>query len=196
MKSSGLCLFLLTFLIFESCDKKGVLLMDNYMNCTDFKVVDGDTLRRLDIQCFIGNEIHDISGNTLSDSKSYYNLESSDAEFHLFNLWFSNCPPCIAEIPVFNEVMELCSEIDIDFVSVCKDEVVNEIDFINKHSFNFIHLTNSHDSISNWFPKTGFPTTYILNSNKEIVYVGNSGVYNEYSARKLKNSLLNIFNPN
>jgi thiol-disulfide isomerase/thioredoxin len=59
----------------------------------------------------------------------------------LINLWFINCPGCIAEMPALNRFKEKYSE-KVDFVSLTFEKENDVLNFLKKRKFDFIHITN------------------------------------------------------
>jgi len=57
------------------------------------------------------------------------------------NLWFINCPGCIAEMPALNRLKEKYSE-KVDFISLTFEEENDVLDFLRKRKFEFTHIAN------------------------------------------------------
>lgn len=171
-KCTSLYLLLVVLLSsFISCNKnsKSDLLKDLNSACLVQDTIDSTILSRVDHRCLLGKKINYLRGDVLDSH--YYNMLEDSADIYVINLWFTRCPPCIAEIPELNKIKVEYQDSNVRFISICKDNIKNESQFLVEHSFNWHHLENSHDSIKTWFPPTAFPTTYILNTKYEIVDV-------------------------
>lgn len=59
----------------------------------------------------------------------------------LINLWFINCPGCIAEMPALNKLQEKYSK-KVDFVSLTFEKKEDVLNFLKKRKFEFIHIAN------------------------------------------------------
>jgi thiol-disulfide isomerase/thioredoxin len=64
----------------------------------------------------------------------------------LINLWFINCPGCIAEMPALNKLKEKYSE-KVDFVSLTFEKKDDILDFLKKRKFEFTHIANVKEYI-------------------------------------------------
>ena len=64
----------------------------------------------------------------------------------LINLWFINCPGCIAEMPALNRLKEKYSE-KVDFVSLTFEQEKDVLDFLKKRKFEFTHIANVEEFI-------------------------------------------------
>jgi thiol-disulfide isomerase/thioredoxin len=83
----------------------------------------------------------------------------------LLNVWFVNCPPCIAEMPVLNKIKEKYAE-KVNFISITfekKDEVLK---FLKKHEYNFKHVAEAREYID----KLG------IQSNPQNIFIDRQGI--------------------
>lgn len=65
----------------------------------------------------------------------------------LINLWFINCPGCIAEMPALNRLKEKYAE-KVDFVSLTFEQKEDVLDFLKKRKFEFAHIVNAENFIN------------------------------------------------
>lgn len=80
--------------------------------------------------------LKDVHGNTVK-------LEDFKGKPIVINLWFTACPPCIAEMPELNRIKALPEYEDVVFLAITfegKDKVKK---FLTKKPFDFIHLVNA-----------------------------------------------------
>lgn len=86
--------------------------------------------------------------------------ESYGDKITLINLWFTSCPPCIAEIPYLNDLKKQYED-RVNFVAITfepKDKIES---FLERKSFNFEHLVDGasylkQDLKTNTYPKLVF----------------------------------------
>ncbi len=112
--------FIIFLLIIVSC-KNNQGSSQNNLLLRSIKNVCNDPFKECDLSLLIGKKILNLSGNTLNDE--YYDISKSD-KCKIINLWFSECPPCILEIEVFNRLKTKSFSNEIDFISICKNDVL------------------------------------------------------------------------
>lgn len=67
----------------------------------------------------------------------------------LINFWFTQCYPCLEEIPVLNLIKEEFKD-KINFVSITYDSKEKVLKLFEKVKYDFIHLTDQKDLIKKW----------------------------------------------
>ena len=85
-----------------------------------------DELRK----CVIGLKFPSFKATTID--KTTYTLEDLKGKVVLINLWFVGCPPCVAEIPMFNELQNEFSKRDFVILSFALDDNKSIEEFIQK----------------------------------------------------------------
>lgn len=88
----------------------------------------------------------------------------------IVNFWFTNCPPCIEEIP---DLIKLKKEYGttVNFIAITFESKKNVNKFLAKRPFfDFIHITDSQKSI-NKLKIESYPLTFLLNAEGEIVNI-------------------------
>jgi len=97
------------------------------------------------------------------------NSESLKGKPTVINFWFSNCAPCIEEMPLLNEIKSKFGN-EVNFISITyqKPNEVNE--FLKKADFDFTHLVNSKEYLKE-FGFFGYPKTLILDKNLIIIEI-------------------------
>jgi thiol-disulfide isomerase/thioredoxin len=120
-------------------------------NIYDFK---GKELPKFELKLLNGKEL---------------NSESLKGKPTVINFWFSECTPCIEEMPLLNKIKSEFGN-DVNFISITfqtKDDV-NE--FLKTNEFDFIHVIESKEYLKN-FGRFGYPKTLILNKNLIITEI-------------------------
>lgn len=91
-------------------------------------------------------------------------LDSNKPTF--LNFWFTNCPPCIEELPALNELREKYKD-KINFVSITFDTKEKVENFLEKYKFNFTHIIGEKEFITS-LGVVSYPKIFLLDSNKII----------------------------
>nr|WP_295714795.1 TlpA disulfide reductase family protein [uncultured Halomonas sp.] len=101
------------------------------------------------------------------------------------NLWASWCPPCIREMPVFEEVQR--NEAEITFVFINQGESPTHIDaFMNKHDFTLDNVwLDPRNAIGQATGAHAMPTTLFYDADKQPVNTH----FGELSSATLQRSL-------
>lgn len=86
--------------------------------------------------------------------------ENYNDKITLINLWFTSCPPCIAEIPYLNDLKKLY-EGQVNFVAITFENKDKIEEFLIKKPFDFEHLVGGlsylkEDLKTNTYPKLVF----------------------------------------
>jgi thiol-disulfide isomerase/thioredoxin len=89
-------------------------------------------------------------------------LNSLKGKPTLINLWFTNCAPCIEEIPVLNKIMNDNKD-RFNFVAITFDDKEKVSKLLLKRKFDFTHIVNSLNSLKNYFE--GYPVNIFLDEN-------------------------------
>lgn len=88
----------------------------------------------------------------------------------VINFWFTNCPPCIEEIPDLNKIKKEFGD-SFNYLAITFDKKEKVQKFLEKkHLFNFTHITDSKKQIDDLKIRS-FPMTIILNSQGEIINI-------------------------
>lgn len=104
----------------------------------------------------LGHEIPDFKLTTLNrDTIQKRELLGKRV---LLNFWFTNCQPCIDEMPILNEIKHELKDKDIVFLAVTFENPKEVSSFLNRHKFDFTHLVDGRDFIDElgviFYPKT------------------------------------------
>jgi len=106
----------------------------------------------------------------------------------LINFWFTQCPPCIEEIPDLNRLKEQYSD-KVNFIAITFDNKMELSDFLKKTKFDFIHIIDAQNYIDN-IGVRAFPKNVFIDKNGKIKLIEN-GLSNNYEQfEKYLNDLL------
>jgi len=87
----------------------------------------------------------------------------------LINLWFVECPGCVAEIPALNRLEEKYAD-KVDFVAMTFETEKDVAKFLKRKEFNFKHVANVWEFINTIGTKP-YPENIFINKNGCIEYV-------------------------
>jgi len=83
------------------------------------------------------------------------------------NFWYTQCPPCIKEIPSLNAMKHKYAEADVDFWAITFDDVELVNSFLNSHPFDYRIVPEASKVIAD-FNISVYPTNMIITPNGEI----------------------------
>lgn len=115
-------------------------------------------------------------------------LKKFEGKVTLINLWFTNCFPCVNEIPLLNALKEKYKD-EVNFVAITFDSKYNVKHFLKKKRFNFEHIINAKNYLSKDLGNRSYPKIILLNKEGIVKYVG-GGIPSEcdYEKKKIKES--------
>lgn len=124
-------------------------------------------------------------------SSEEINLSRSKGKVVIINFWATWCPPCIAEMPSFQELYsDYGDTVDFYFVSSEKISVLKR--FIEQKEYSFpIYIQNSEGP--KILQSNSLPTTFVISKEGEIVMKEfGAADWNSDETRKLLESLIKI----
>lgn len=119
--------------------------------------------------------------NLKSDKISSNNLKG---KVTFINLWFTNCFPCVKEIPLLN-ILQKKFENEVRFLAITFDSKEKVKGFLKKKDFNYEHLVNAKSYLKNDLGNIAYPKIIILDKNGIVKYLG-EGIPSEYDYEKRK----------
>ncbi|MFY0483882.1 TlpA family protein disulfide reductase [Flavobacterium sp. PLA-1-15] len=108
-----------------------------------------------------------------------------DGKPTFINFWFTRCPPCIEELPLLNKLKAKYGD-KVNFISITFDDKKKVDDFLKKHKFDYMHITDSEKQIDA-LNISGFPTNMIL--DKDGVIRTLNGAVNEFQIKQIETVL-------
>lgn len=97
----------------------------------------------------------DINGNIISS-------ENTKGKVVVLNFWFTDCKPCISEIPELNEVYEKYKKnTNVIFASVTFDKKDKVNLFLKEHPIKYPVVTDAR-KICDLFKTIGYPTNIVI----------------------------------
>ena len=125
--------------------------------------------------CIKGKEMPFLSLQTMTGEK----IETKDMKDKVIviNLWFTNCRPCIAELPALNKLVKEYKDKNVVFLGLSTDtKEMLDSGFFPKYTFDFTIIPNARNIVFEKIGNTGFPTTYIIDKKGKVIdaWVGGS----------------------
>ena len=134
----------------------------------------------------------------LTDKKPAVNfkLPDMDGNFHqlsdykgkpvIINFWATWCPPCREELPSMNRGWEKIKSEGIAMIAINVGEDEDTIfAFTGDYPIDFTILLDQSGDVINQWPIKGLPTTFVIDTNGNIVYRAIGG--REWDSDKLLN---------
>ena len=102
----------------------------------------------------------DIDGNI-------WNSDSIRGRVAVFNLWYSGCGPCLAEMPILSEWKQQLPE--VLFFSATFHDAATTKRITDKRQFNWINLVEDKTMMP-WIGTKGFPFTIVVDKQGFVRY--------------------------
>ncbi len=105
------------------------------------------------------------------DGEGELELASLRGKAVVLNFWASWCGPCREEMPVLQEGWERWRDRDVVFVGIdVKDFRGDARDFLEEYGVTYPNVYDGKGSTVGRYGVTGFPETYFVNADGEVVY--------------------------
>lgn len=99
-----------------------------------------------------------------------FDLKKMTGKVFVINFWFIGCPPCRAEIPDLNNVVDHYKDSkDVIFLAVCLDKGYDIKDFVKKSPYNY-HIIDDGRWIADKYGVHLYPTNLIVNRDGKVAY--------------------------
>lgn len=142
--------------------------------------------------CMVGASAPDFSMLTL-DGKPFTTL-SLKGKITVLNFWMISCPPCIAEIPGLNNVVQKYGHENFNFVAIGMDDEKDVQKFLVNNPWSFDHVAAASSLILDLFHiRWGFPTTFVFDQEGVIIGAFSGGKSDERAVQEIEETLAAIF---
>lgn len=142
-------------------------------------------------KCIIGQKLPSFQSTSFKNN--LYSLTDLENKVVLINFWYIACPPCVAEVPMLNELQNEYKGKDFKLLSFSTDNRIAIKDFMSERKISFEIFPLSSDLIHNTFKMDfGYPTTIFLNKKGEIVEFKNGGPIEEVGLKRTKDEFKRI----
>ncbi|NER18349.1 TlpA family protein disulfide reductase [Spongiivirga citrea] len=100
---------------------------------------------------------------------SFYDKTDIAGKPTFINMWFIKCPPCIKEIPLFNEVKKAYGD-QVNFLAITFDTQEKVKQFLKIKDFDFTHITDARTQLDE-MQVNAYPMNIILDKDGVIQFV-------------------------
>lgn len=118
----------------------------------------------------VGDTIPDLTIIRWLDNPHYEREISFDKPM-IIDFWFTTCGPCIYTMPKLNNLSELYGE-SIDFASISFDDSETLQNYLSQRKLAAHVGSDTGKVLIDHFGITAYPRSFVINSNKEIVWYG------------------------
>ena len=100
-----------------------------------------------------------------------HQLKSYEGKTVIVNFWAVWCAPCRKEIPAMNQALAILKDENIVILGINVGDSQEAIeDFSEDYPMEFTVLMDKNGLVSQHWQVTGFPTTYIVNQQGQVVH--------------------------
>jgi peroxiredoxin len=92
----------------------------------------------------------------------------------VINFWYLHCPPCINEIPSFNELLKKYAN-KINVLAISQDPKQQVQQFLTKHVFNAEIVSDAQAFIDTYNLGSGYPFTLVIDQTGKITRIISGG---------------------
>jgi len=98
-----------------------------------------------------------------------FNLDKLAGKPTLINFWFTQCTPCVEEIPVLNMLADKYAG-DFNFIAITYQSADKISKFLKKHPYNFTHLLEARPLLDSLGVHI-YPTNILLDKDGRLAYI-------------------------
>jgi len=143
--------------------------------------------RKTDFFNQVGKAASDFNIKDLSGKG--YKLSTMKGKVVVLKFWFTNCAPCVKEIPELNALkQELDSRNDIVFIAPALDDAGSLKTFLQQQNFGFPVVPAARELVDQFLVEF-YPTHVVIDKSGIIRYVHSD--YSDKSVNMLKAAILN-----
>lgn len=109
----------------------------------------------------------------------------NESKIYVINFWFTNCTPCITEIPWLNKIKDEFPADSVEFIAITYESDQTLSNFLSTHPFNFKQYYLPQQTINQLRLTIGYPTTIMLDKNGLVIFQKSGGYPNEDAAKEI-----------
>jgi peroxiredoxin len=138
--------------------------------------------------CLLGVKVPEFSATTMEGRKitsGYFK-----GKITVLNFWTISCPPCIAEIPGFNALVDQYGNGMVQFLAIGNDSDAEVKKFLEQHPWKFNQVSNGMLLQMEIFQlRSGYPTTFVINREGIIISAFAGGKADESAVQEIQDQL-------
>lgn len=142
--------------------KTSVSIMDSMHLDEEESIKNCNVYQQKYFECIYNKQAPDFSGVTINnDSVKFCEIKN---KVILLNFWEVNCPPCMAELGILNELYDEYKKKGVVFISICLD---TQSKILKRYKPRIPTIPAGKD-ILNLFCITGYPENLIISKTHKI----------------------------
>ena len=122
-----------------------------------------------------GSTIENLSLTDLNGEN--YSMENLKGKIIVLNFWFTNCAPCIKEMPDLNKMKEKYEKEKVVFFAITYNKKDLVLPFLQKVKLDYIIIPNDQKTIDDFQIKF-FPTNILINKEGKVEFINETFVSN------------------
>jgi peroxiredoxin len=143
-------------------DQKGIIRL---MRKTDGQI-EKDNVYQQEFAAMIGKQATPFELTDLQGKK--WSLKQLLGKVVVLNFWFTSCPPCVAEMPELNKLVQQYKGKDVVFLALTYNDKEKVNAFLKKRDFNYTILTDS-EAVDLRYNVNVWPTSMVIDK-KGIIH--------------------------
>ncbi|MEH3113678.1 TlpA family protein disulfide reductase [Pedobacter terrae] len=116
----------------------------------------------------IGKNLPSFSGVTIN-KKPFSNINLKN-QVVVINFWFEKCPPCLAEMPELNTLVDKYSKRGVWFIGITHDNPARAKRFQKRNGYKYEIVSLNKDEIRKLNINHGFPSNVLVGKDGKIIY--------------------------
>jgi len=101
-----------------------------------------------------------------------WTLSALKGKVAVLNFWFTSCPPCNAEIPELNKLVENYQGKDIVFLALTFNDQNAVTGFLKEHRFAYTILPSSRE-VDKVYQVSSWPTSFVIGKDGKVAFAAN-----------------------
>lgn len=88
----------------------------------------------------------------------------------MLNLWATWCPPCLAEMPLLNDLADRYADRGLTIVGIAGDEIAADVQaFVQETPLHFDVLLDPQGAVGTEYGITGYPETFLIDREGKLL---------------------------
>lgn len=171
---------------FHSYEYEGNLYQDNlFIEYKSFDLLDEqEKFNFAELDNFVYTpyvkSVSKYSKKTIGEESPYWKLRAISGDsvgidknnkITILDFGYTSCAPCLKTMPIIQKIHEKYRNKNIEIIGIncCETNIKNAIDYVRRKKYTYKIALNG-DSVTNLYNITTFPTIYIINQNRKIIY--------------------------
>ena len=115
----------------------------------------------------IGKDLPGFKG--LKTNRKVFSKTDLNNQVTVINFWFENCPPCIAEMPELNKLVDSYAKKGVRFIGITHDAPQAARLFQKRKSYQYEVISLTKADIAKLNINHGFPSNILIGKNGKII---------------------------